>query len=162
MRWEGQTGRLGEEPWLLALHRRALFFVIYFNDVRRRLLSIAPPYALNKGQAFFAQNALYAANGIALAIKQVPHTAQEVDIFGAVITSATAALERPYLRKAAFPEPQHVLRDVDLFGNLADGAKRVRGFVQLRPLRQLCADFRALVAAIRFGVDGAASVLRTA
>src|SRR5208282_4813077 len=88
------------------------------------------PDALNERLALLAQQALDAADGVALAVKQVAHAAEEIDIVRAVIAPAPAPLQRPDLRETAFPESQHMLRNVDLFGNFADRAECVRRFFQ--------------------------------
>ena len=51
------------------------------------------------------------------------------DVVGAVIAPPAAALHRLDFAEAAFPEPQHMLRNVKLFRGFADGAECVRGFV---------------------------------
>ena len=86
------------------------------------------PDALHKRQAFFAQDALHAADGVALAVKQMADAAQQIDVVGPVIAPAAAALHRADLRKPAFPEAQHMLRHVDLVSDFTDGAERVRRF----------------------------------
>src|SRR5581483_1126324 len=77
-----------------------------------------------------AQNALHAPDRVTLAVEEMANAAQQIDVVTPVITPAAAALHRLDLRKPAFPEPQHVLRHVDLFGDFADGAESVGRFVQ--------------------------------
>ena len=76
------------------------------------------------------KNSLHAADRVALAVQQVTHAAQQIDIVRAVIAPAAAALHRADLREAALPEPQHMLRHIDLVSDLADGAEGVRRFFQ--------------------------------
>jgi hypothetical protein len=64
----------------------------------------------------------------------MPDTAEQVDIVRPVITAAAGALHRPDLRETAFPEPQHVLRNIQFVGNLADGAESVWRLVHVHPL----------------------------
>ena len=58
--------------------------------------------------------------------------AQQVDIVGTIITATAAALQRADLGEAGFPETQDVLRQVEVVGDLADGAEGVRAFVDRR------------------------------
>jgi hypothetical protein len=76
-----------------------------------------------------AEDLLHAANGVAVAIKQEADAAQEGHVLGPVIAPASAALHGLELRELALPEAQDVLRDRKLFGNLADGAKRLRRLI---------------------------------
>jgi hypothetical protein len=104
--------------------------IVVLVDLGRRLVRAFAPDILNERQALFAQDALHAADGIALAIEQVAYAAQQVDVVGTVVAPAAAALERADLGEAALPEAQYVLRDADLLSNFADGAERVRRFFQ--------------------------------
>src|SRR5262245_15689468 len=63
--------------------------------------------------------------------------AQQVDVVGAVVAPAAAALHRPDLAEPALPEPQHVLGDVELVRHFADGAECVRCLVHRRLLPRL-------------------------
>src|SRR5207244_4398421 len=56
--------------------------------------------------------------------------AEQIDVIRAVIAPATAALHRLDLGKPGFPEPQHMLRDVEFLGDLANGSERIRRLVQ--------------------------------
>src|SRR5215217_722380 len=60
----------------------------------------------------------------------MPNTPQEVDVIGSVIAPSAGALHRLNLRETAFPETQHVLRNVQILGDFTDGAERVRRLVQ--------------------------------
>ena len=72
-----------------------------------------------------AQQTLNTADGVALHVQQVPDGGQQREVFGAVVATATAALQRLDFRELGFPEPQHVLGDIQLFGSFADVAERV-------------------------------------
>ena len=74
----------------------------------------------------FLQEALHALDGVAVFVEQRTDAAQEVDVLRPIVTPAAAALERANLAELAFPEAQHVLRDVEFGRNLADGAKCLR------------------------------------
>jgi hypothetical protein len=56
-------------------------------------------------------------------------TLDELDILRAVVAAPAAALHRLDLREARFPKPQHVLRQVEIFGHFADGAEGVGALV---------------------------------
>ena len=73
----------------------------------------------------FAEQALNTADGVALHIQQVADGGQQREVFGAVVAATPTALQRLDLRELGFPEPQHVLGDVQLFGSFADIAERV-------------------------------------
>ena len=65
-----------------------------FVGLRRRRLGAGAPDALNERQSFFAQDALHAADGVTLAVEQVAHTTQQINVVGAVVPAPPAALER--------------------------------------------------------------------
>src|SRR5215475_6173138 len=77
------------------------------------------------------ENALHPADGVALAIEQAADAPEQVDVVGAVVAAAAAALHRLDLREARFPEPQHMLWDVEVRSDLADGSERIRRLVQM-------------------------------
>ena len=79
------------------------------------------------------QKTLNAADSIALAIEQMAYSAQEIEVLRPVIAAPTAALHRPDLMEAAFPEPQHVLRKLELLRHFADRAKCARCLLDRRP-----------------------------
>ena len=72
------------------------------------------------------QEALNALDGVAVLVEQRADAAQEVDVLRPVIPPPAAAIERTDLTELAFPEPQHVLRHIELGCDFADGAKRLR------------------------------------
>ena len=54
---------------------------------------------------------------------------EQVDVVGAIVAPPAAALQRLDVGKAGLPEAQHVLRQVEVFGDLADGAECVGALV---------------------------------
>src|SRR5262245_9800231 len=83
------------------------------------------PHRLDELLALIAQNALRAADGVTLGVEQVLDAAQQVDILGPVVAAAPGPLHRLDLREPAFPEAQHVLGNVELVRDFADGTKSV-------------------------------------
>src|ERR1700733_3340169 len=77
------------------------------------------------------QDALHAANGVALAIEQAADALEQVDIVGAVVTPAAGALHRLALGETCPPEPQHMLGNVGVARGLADGSERIRRLLQI-------------------------------
>src|SRR4029077_21232205 len=131
-RWQGQQAeelRFCRRPRTAAVGAVPLPCPVLLR-FRRRLLSPGPPDVLHEGDAFFAQDALYATNGVALAVEKVSHAVQQVDVVGPVVAPPAAPFQRPDLREAAFPEAQDMLRNVDLLGHLADRAECVRRLFQ--------------------------------
>ncbi len=93
----------------------------------RRIVS----QSLDRLDPLLAQNPLHTADGVALAIKQAADATQQIDIVGAIVAAPAAALHRLDLGEAGFPEAQHVLRDVEIVGDLADGPECIGGLVQM-------------------------------
>ena len=83
------------------------------------------------------QQALCAADRIALAVQKMADAAQQVDVVGAVVAAAAAALQRLDLLETGFPESQNVLRQVEIVRNFADRPERVRRLVHHRRLPPL-------------------------
>ncbi|CUX23696.1 hypothetical protein AGR3A_Cc270017 [Agrobacterium tomkonis CFBP 6623] len=82
------------------------------------------------------QQLLHALDGVTMVIKKVTNAFEEIDIIRTVITAAPAPFHRLDLRKACFPETQHVLRQVQLIRHFTDRPKRVGAFVQIStPIR---------------------------
>ena len=77
------------------------------------------------------QDPLHAADGVALAVQQAADAAQQIDIVRAIIAPAAAALHRLDLGEPRLPEPQHMLGDVEIVGDLADGSECIRRLVQM-------------------------------
>src|SRR4029077_10816786 len=80
----------------------AILFIV--DNAVRRLRSPFLPHDLHKFRALFAQYPLHAANGVALAVQQMPNSAQEIDVVGAIVTPASATLHRFDFVEAAFPQ----------------------------------------------------------
>src|SRR4029079_8707388 len=111
--------------------RLVLFRVLFFalNDAMRRLRRALLPNGLHELCALFAQNALYAADGVTLAVEQVTYAAQHVDIVWPVIAASPAALHRLDFVKAALPKAQHMLRPGEDIPPLTHRAKSIRRLV---------------------------------
>ena len=88
---------------------------------------------LHEFYALLADDALHAANGVALAVEQMADAAQERNVIGPVVAPAAAALHRFYFAETAFPKPKHVLRHVEIVGHFADGPECVRRLFHRRP-----------------------------
>src|SRR5262249_26519242 len=115
-----------------------LDFLRWFIDdllVARWLRCTCLPDILHETMSLLAQQPLHPANRIALAIKKMTNTAEQIDVLWSIITAAAAALHWPDLVKTALPEPQDVLRNIQLFRDLADGAECVGGFIHVVALR---------------------------
>src|SRR5947209_12904763 len=105
--------------------RRRRFEYLFLNLVSTRGLGRSlSPDMLYELDAVILQDALRAADRVALAVKQMADAAQEVDIVRPVIAPAAAALHRLDLLKARFPETQHVLRQVEVVFDFADRPER--------------------------------------
>src|SRR5665213_795909 len=87
------------------------------------------PHGLNEFCPLLAQNPLHATDRVAFAVQQMANAAQEIDVVRTVIAPAAAAFHRFDFGKPAFPEAQHVLRQVEVVGDLADGTKCIRRLV---------------------------------
>ena len=61
-----------------------------------------------------------------------PHPMEKLDIFRAIVPPAAAALHRLDVAEPAFPKTQHVLGDIEVVRDLADGAECVGRLVQSR------------------------------
>ena len=87
--------------------------------------SPAPRAALltRPGRALLAQQLLHPFDRVAFAVEKLLDRAQEFDVVGPIVAPAAAALERLDLRKSCFPEAQHVLRQLHVFGDFADRAE---------------------------------------
>src|SRR5262249_7075503 len=105
-----------------------------------------------KARTLLTQDALHAANGVALAVKQMPNAAQEIDVIGPIVAAPTRPLHRTDLRKATFPEAQHVLRQIEIACHFADCAERIGRFVQSglpsRALTRAIMDLRTLTVCV--------------
>src|SRR6185312_7568459 len=90
----------------------------------RRLRRAFLPDLLDECRALLAQDALHAADCVSLPVEEMADAAQQVDVVRPIVAPATAALHRLDLVETRFPESQNVLRQIELVGDLADGAKR--------------------------------------
>ena len=106
-------------------------------DRGRRLGGARLPDALHELDAVVLEDALRAADRVALAVEQMADAAQEIDVVGAVIAPAAAALQRLDLLEAGFPKSQHVLRQVEIVRDFADCPECVRRLVHHRRLPPL-------------------------
>ena len=86
---------------------------------------------LDVARPLLLEDALHAADGVALAVQQAADALEQVDIIRAVIAPPAAALHRLDLGEPRLPEPQHVLGNVEFFSDFADGAERIRRLVQM-------------------------------
>ena len=100
-----------------------------------------PPHRLG---ALLAQHLLHPFDRQAFVVKKKTDRPQQLDVLGPVIASSAAALERPDMRKSGLPKSQHVLRQVELLGDLADRAEGLWGLV-LRRVRRFAAQLSASV-----------------
>jgi len=109
---------------------------LVFADRRPRLRRARLPHGLHEFWPLLAQNSLHTADGIALAVKQMPDAAEEIHVVGTILPPPSGTLHWPDLREPAFPEAQHVLRQVEIACHLANGTKGIgRLVVQSRLLQ---------------------------
>src|SRR3977135_146785 len=87
------------------------------------------PRGGERASTLLLQNTLHALARISLPIEEMFDRAQNRYVAGTVIASASRALQRLDLRKAGLPEKQHMPRQSNLRGALADGANRIGSFV---------------------------------
>jgi hypothetical protein len=88
--------------------------------------------SLHRLDAVLFQDSLNTANGVALAIQQTADATQQIDVVRTIITPAAGSLHRFDLGEPRFPEPQHMLRNIEIVSDLAYGSKRIRRFVQVQ------------------------------
>src|SRR6266540_5946659 len=124
-RWQGQRA--------LSLRQPPLGFLVLLAGLPRRLRRTGLPDVLHEMHPLLPQETLNAADGIALAIEQMAYSAQEIEVLRPVIAAPTAALHRPDLMEAAFPEPQHVLRKLELLRHFADRPECARCLLDPHP-----------------------------
>src|SRR6185437_2184520 len=87
---------------------------------------------------------LHALDGVALVVEHVADALDQLDILRPVVAAAAATLHRLDLGEAGFPEAQHVLRQIEVFGYLADGAEGVGTFFHGATLARKQPDRMAL------------------
>ena len=104
---------------------RVLLFLMVFRNWRGNL-ALAAPDCGDEARALIAQNALHTADRVTLPVEKLLDAAQQLDIVGTIVAPAAAALHRADLREARFPEAQHMLRQFEIAGDLADSAKSFR------------------------------------
>src|SRR6266496_1337660 len=114
------------------VERRTQFLQV-LAGLARRLRRTRLPDVLHEMHALLAQKTLNAADSIALAIEEMADSAQEIEVLRPVIAAPTAALHRPDLMEAAFPEPQHVLRKLELLRHFADRPECARCLLDPHP-----------------------------
>src|SRR5262245_10887561 len=90
------------------------------------------PDILHEAHTLLAQQTLDATDGVAFAIEKMTDAAQKIEVVRAIVAASAATLHRPDLAEAAFPEPQHVLRNIELLRHFADGPECVRCLVHRR------------------------------
>src|SRR4029450_7653748 len=137
-RWQGQRA--------LSLRQPPLGFLVLLAGLPRRLRRTGLPDVLHEMHPLLPQETLNAADGIALAIKEMADSAQEIEVLRPVIAAPTAALHRPDLMEAAFPEPQAVVRKLEFLRHFADRSECARCLLHRRcaPLSHGCRYFCAL------------------
>src|SRR4051794_32945756 len=113
---------------LLGLHQAGADGVL---DSPERDRGRAVGEALHRFDAVLLEDPLHAADGVALAVEETADTLEQVDVVGAIIAAAAAALHRLDLGETRLPEPQHVLRNVEFLRYFADGSERIRRLVQM-------------------------------
>ncbi|CDX31595.1 hypothetical protein MPLDJ20_140340 [Mesorhizobium plurifarium] len=79
--------------------------------------------------AVLAQQLLHAFDRIALIVEHMPDALDQLNVLRPVVAPAAAALHRLDLGEARLPETQHVLRQVEVFRDFADGAESVGALV---------------------------------
>ena len=111
--------------------RRTGFFgkILVFAGAMWRLWRAFLPNHSDEFSALLAQDALHAADGVALAVQEMANAAQKIDVVGTIIAPPAAALHRLDVAETAFPKSQHVLRQIEFVCHFTDAAKCVRRLV---------------------------------
>ena len=112
--------------------------ILVFARAMRRLRRAFLPNDSHEFPALLAQDALHAADGVALAIEEMADAAQKIEIVGTIIAPPAAALHRLDIAETAFPKSQHVLRQIELVRHFTDAAKCVRRLVIQSGLTPRC------------------------
>src|SRR3984893_16785963 len=139
---------------LVIILQNALPDRLFDRTKRGNRRSIRQP--LHRRDAVLFENALHPADGVTLAVQKTADAPEQVDIVRAVVAPAAAPLHRLDLGAPGLPEPQHVLGDVEVGGDLADGPERIRRLVQM-PAPVLVARLNGLVG-VAVAVGGAVAV----
>src|ERR1700730_2752345 len=111
---------------------RLLDCAILLGRLAGRLRRPRLPNILHETHPLRAQQTLDATDGVALAIEEMTDAAQKMEVVRSIVAASPAALHRPDLAEAAFPEAQHMLRNVELLRHFADGPECVRCLVHRR------------------------------
>src|SRR5690349_14715773 len=74
--------------------------------------------AFSRLQPAFAQQALHALDRVALGVEQITYTPEQRDILRPVVAPPAAALQRLELWKLRLPEPEDMLRDMQILRDL--------------------------------------------
>src|SRR5260370_604861 len=116
------------------LHRSCAFggHAILLGRLAGRLRRPRLPDILHEAPTLLAQQPVDARDGVALAIEEMTDAAQKIEVVRSIVAASPAALHRPDLAEAAFPEAQHMLRNVELLRHFADGPECVRRLVHRR------------------------------
>src|SRR6516225_2270934 len=122
------------------LHRSCAFgrhglldCAILLGRLTARLRRPRLPDILHEAHTLLAQQTLDATDGVALAREEMTDAAEKIEVVRAIVAAPPAALHRPDLAEAAFPEAQHMLRNVERLRHFAEGAECVGCFVAPRP-----------------------------
>src|SRR5262249_15292702 len=114
-------------------------------------------------RALLLENALDAADGVALAVEEMADAAQELDVVRPVVAAAAAALQGLDLRETRLPEAQDMLRKIKIVGDFADRAEGFGTFRQdtppdpLAPASPTSSSIRPRPVSTRHNARGAAA-----
>ena len=75
-----------------------------------------------------AQKLLHAFDCVTVGIEKLADTAQQIDVFGPVVSPTAAALQRLDVGELAFPESEDVWRHIEIGRDFADRPKSCRRF----------------------------------
>src|SRR6056297_3425880 len=87
---------------------------------------LAAPDCLDGAHTLALENALNALDRVAFGIEQAADALEQIDIARTIIAPPARPLERFDLRESCFPEAQHMLGQVEILSDFADGTKSVR------------------------------------
>ena len=73
--------------------------------------------------AVLAKQFLHPTDGIAFGVQQVPDAAQQPNVLGPVVAAPATPLQGPDMGEFGLPETQHVLRQIELGRDFADGSE---------------------------------------
>ena len=122
----GLASRVSAQPQL-----RLVASILGLFDQRQDFVqALAFANGNDVARALILEDLLYALDGEALIVEQMPDAAQQHDILRPVVAAAAPALERTDGVETGFPETQDVLREVELFSSFGDGTECVWRLVQ--------------------------------